>query len=177
MKKGIVVVVALVVLCLPCGGCFEFVSGVGTGAALEQIATQAERDLAENIALVQMKTGELEGLLLLAENEEDRAALRLAIEDGKRLIDKMQDALLAAQLTRQGVKTDWKNPEAIGTFVAAAVAAVMAFMARAKQKKADTAEKKYQAHKQGTERVKLANPDIAEEIYTTIGEERAALGI
>lgn len=172
MKNGIVVLIML--MCLLCGGC-EFVGGVGTGAAIDQLAMQAERDLAENIVLLQQKSAELKGLLADAESEEDRVKLTDAIVSVEKLQVQMQDALRGVQLAQQGIKTDWKNPQAVGGFSAALVTALLAAYYR---KQGKTSSLKYEAHKRAGERFKLTHPGkLAVEVYDSIGEERANLGI
>lgn len=42
---------------------------------------------------------------------------------------------------------------------------------------AENANRKYQAHKSGTELIKLAHPDIAAELYEKIGNARKANGV
>lgn len=172
MKTGILTIMVLASILL-CSGC-DLATGIGTGAALEQIATQAERDLAENIVLVQQRNEELREALAAMESEEDRAAITGMIEANDGLTVKMEDALLGLKIARQAAKTNWADPEAVGAFSAAIITAGLAVFYR---KRGKTAAKKYDAHKIGVNRMVLANPKIAEDMYEAIGEERAKVGL
>ena len=207
MRKGIVTILVMAgVLC--CAGC-EFFAGVGSGAALRQIAAQQEKALQENIDLVAQKNFELQDLLAKAEEPAEQARIEAALAANRELIESMQSMVVALRLTQHGLDTNWSDPTAVGGMSAAVIAAVMAWLQARRRKEAEqkaatekslryaslsdlssarkagldaaaearAAVAKYQAHKQGAERVKLAHPDLAPEIYATIGEERAKLGV
>ena len=70
------------------------------------------------------------------------------------------------------------NPyaEEMGAILAIGVAIAGVF-AKKKSNEAKAINEKYQAHKAGTELVKLTHPEIAAELYKNIGDARKAKGI
>ena len=174
MKKMILILVVSLAPMVGSVGCLEYVAGVGTGAVVSQLLEQSEVALTENISLVEAENVKLEALLSEAESEADRAQIQAAIQVNQRLVSGMKDSLTAIGLGKQGVNTNWSSPESVGMFTAAAVSAGLAFYFR---KKGVVSQKKYQAHKQAVNTVVSNNPQINAEMYRTVGEERAKVGV
>jgi len=63
------------------------------------------------------------------------------------------------------------------TAILGLVTVIGGLWAKGKLNEKKKVEAKYQAHKTGTEVVKLAHPEIAAEIYEKIGEARAKIGV
>ncbi len=174
MKKAILAFVVAVALAVGCMGCVEYMIGAGVGAAMSQMLDQSEAVLTENIDLMEAENAELVTLLETAESEADRKLIVNAIAENKQLIVRMKDSLTAVRLGRQGVNTNWNNPQSVGAFGAAAASALLAVYFR---KRGLVVRRKYQSHKQGVNRIALSHPELAEEMYKTIGEERAKVGV
>lgn len=174
MKKAILTFVVMVVLAVGCAGCIEYMIGAGIGGAVSQMLGQSEAVLTENIDLVEAENVELIALLEAAESEADRKVIADAIAANKEMIVRMEDSLTAVRLGRQGVNTNWSNPQSVGAFGAAAGSALLALYFR---KKGLKFQRKYQGHKQGVNLISLAHPELAAEIYKTIGEERSKVGV
>ena len=174
MRKAILAFVVMIALTLGCIGCLEYVAGVGTGAVVSQLFGQSEAALTENIGLVEIENAKLEVLLEQAESETDKAEIRAALASNHKLVQGMKDTRDAIRLGQQGVNTNWNSPESVGMFTAAAVSTGLAFYFR---KKGVVSQKKYQAHKQAVNTVVAVHPDMSAEVYKTVGEERAKVGV
>ncbi len=174
MKKAILAFVVMIALTVGGIGCLEYVAGVGTGAVVSQLLGQSEAALTENIGLVEAENVKLEALLKTAESEADRIQIQAALDANAKLVQGMRDTREAVRLGRQGVNTNWADPQSVGMFTAAAVSAGLAFYFR---KRGVTSQKKYQAHKQAVNTVVAEHPDLSAEVYRTVGEERAKVGV
>jgi len=58
-----------------------------------------------------------------------------------------------------------------------ALGLILEALRRKEKKEKETVTAKYTAHKQGTEAVKLSNPDVAKDLYDAIGKARERNGV
>ena len=180
MKK----VMLILLLCLPMMGCIEPVQVQELAGRLDTLTktTDSLQKAADSVTLA------------LAEGEFVDPEVIDKVRKINEEIDRVQPQITSiteavAKIDLEG--EDWEqwlavveaanaasapfNPYAapIGAGLAV-LSAVLGIFLKKKSNEAAVANLKYQAHKIGTEELKLAHPDIALELYKNIGEARSA---
>jgi len=161
-----VVFVWIVLYSFFCSGCgSQFATGLGAGAATGHVLTKT-------IEGAQQDLDRKEQQLIDAYNK----GVEIGAE--KETLDQIKKQIEYVQLTRKGLEKgnkilsiDWNDPQDIGTTLGGAAALIVAYLSR---KQLGTTKKKLAAHKTGEDKFKASvAPEIAEKLYSAIGEARA----
>jgi hypothetical protein len=127
-----VLTICLVCVALVAGGC-DFWSGAATGAvAIEtvgQIKGAYEEQINEYVAQIEANLKTLEQTA----DETERMAIEKQNAVLKEKLEDTQERLFLAEMAEKGIKTDWKNPESVSTYLATVLAGFIAWKVRKKK--------------------------------------------
>ncbi len=169
-----ILILSSVFCLLPLGGCLEFVTGAGAGAAGAETFAAWQKNLEAKKAELQQQYD-----LVLAElqNAPDPNAVKLAKDKLAAIADQQlvnEGALLAvkAALERPGPGS---TPDDQRDFYAAILAGGGAWLYEFMTKR--RLNTKYVAHKAGQARLKEEDPTAEAKLYSLIGTERSTRGL
>lgn len=138
MKQAKCIVICAMVLLL--SGCYESLALVSAGAAggltLDHLLGQAQKDVTENIELLEQQNADYELQLEQTADEAEKEKIRVRIKANMDMLEQLKITELALQGGRQGLKVDWKSPEAVTGFATAALGLLMAYLQWKKKQKA-----------------------------------------